>query len=135
MSLRPHNAPQLPQSSLLALSLLRSYKGLTVGDQSYATSILPSSQSPGHLLRHHGLRLKRALSSTRRGRPRAQLVSSLLHHDTSAYLRRLPGHGAIRLYHQPVTPPRILHCSLRYLSLMAIFSNGDSYTPGIDAKF
>ena len=86
----PQDAPQLPQSSLLARSLLRSYKGFTVGDQSYATNI----------------------------RPWAQLVSSLLHHHTSASLRLLPGHGAIRLYHQPATSPSLLQCSLRYLSLM-----------------
>ena len=42
----PQGAPQHPQPSLFALSLLRSYKGLTVSDQSKATSILLSSQLP-----------------------------------------------------------------------------------------
>ena len=46
------------------LSLLRSYKVLTVGDQSNATSILPSSQLPRRLLCRHGLRLKRAVSGS-----------------------------------------------------------------------
>ena len=40
------------------------------------------------------------------------------HRHTSVYLRLLPGHGAIRLYRQPATPPSLLQCSLRYLSLM-----------------
>ena len=61
---------------------------------------------------------KRAISGTRRGRPREQLVSSLLHHQTSASSRLLPGRGLIRLYHQPATPPSLLQCFLRYLSLM-----------------
>ena len=109
----PQDAPQFPHSSHL-----RSYKRLTVCDLSYTTSILRSSQSPRRLLRCHGFRLKRAISATRWSRPRAQLVSSLLHHHTSASLLLLPGHGAIRLYHQPATTPSFLQCSLRYLSLM-----------------
>ena len=60
----PQDAPQLPQPSVFALSLLRSYKGLTVGDQSKATSILLLSQLPRRLLSRHGLRLKRAVSGT-----------------------------------------------------------------------
>ena len=45
----PQDGPQHPQPSLFALSLLRSYKGLTVGDQTKATSILLSSQLPRRL--------------------------------------------------------------------------------------
>ena len=45
----PQDAPQHPQPSLFALSLLRSYKGLTVGDQTKVTSILLSSQLPRRL--------------------------------------------------------------------------------------
>ena len=79
----PEDAPQFLQSSLL-----RSYKGLTVSDQSNATSILPSSQLPRRLLCSHVLRFKRAVSGSRYGHPRAQLVSSL-HHHTSPSLRLL----------------------------------------------
>ena len=96
----PQDAPQFPQSSLFALSLLRSYKGLTVGDQSNDTSILPSSQLPRHLLCRHGLRLKRAVSGSRCSRPRAQLVSSLFHHHTSPSLRLL--HGRTRVQDTPL---------------------------------
>ena len=92
----PQNAPQFPQSSLVALSLLRSYRGLTVGDQSNATSILPSSQLPRRLRCRHGLRLKRDVSGSRYGHPRAQLVSSLLHHHTSPSLRLLPGRTRVK---------------------------------------
>ena len=81
---------------VFALSLLRSYKGLTVGDQSNVTSILPSSQLPRRLLCRHGLRLKRAVSGSRCGYPRAQLVSSLLHHHTSISLRLLPGRTRVK---------------------------------------
>ena len=68
-------------------SLLRSNKGLTVDDQTKATSILLSSQLPCRLCCRHGLRLKRAVSGSRCGRPRAQLVSSLFDHHTSPSLR------------------------------------------------
>ena len=89
----PQDAPQHPQPSLFTLSLLRSYKGLAVGDQTKATSILLSSQLPRCLSCRHGLRLKKAVSGSRCGRcgrPRAQLVSSLFHHHTSPSLRLLP---------------------------------------------
>ena len=79
----PQGASQHSQPSLFALSLLRSYKGLTVGDQSKATSILLSSQLPRRLRCRHGVRLKRAVSGSRCGRPRAQLVSSLFHHHNT----------------------------------------------------
>ena len=78
-------APQHPQPSLFALSLLRSYKGLTVCDQTKATSILLSIQLPRRVRCRHGLRLKRAVSGSRCGCPRAQLVSSLFHHHTSPF--------------------------------------------------
>ena len=92
----PQDAPQHPQSSLYALSLLRSYKVLTVSDQSKATSILLSSQLPCRLRCRHGLRLKRAVSGSRCGRPRSQLVSSLFHHHTSPSLRLLSGHNRVK---------------------------------------
>ena len=92
----PLDAPQHPQPSLFALSLLRSFKGLTVGDQTKATSILLSSQLPRRLHCRHGLRLKRAVSGSRCGRSRAQLVSSLFHHHTSPSLRLLPGHTRVK---------------------------------------
>ena len=92
----PQDAPQHPQPSLFALSLLRSYKGLTVGDQTEATSILLSSQLPRRLRCRHGLRLKRAVSGSRCGRPRAQLVSFLFHYLTSPSLRLLPGHTRVK---------------------------------------
>ena len=78
--------PVFPLRSLPPSLLL----GITVGDQSKATSILPSSQLPRRLLCHHGLRLKRAVFDSRCGSPRAQLVSSLLHYHTSPSLCLLP---------------------------------------------
>ena len=45
------------------------------------------------LLRRHGLRLKRAVSGSR---PRAQLVSSLLHHHASPSLHLLPGRTRVK---------------------------------------
>ena len=92
----PQDAPQHPQPSLFALSLLRSYKGLTVGDQTKATSILLSSQLPRRLRCRHGLRFKRAVSGSRCDRLQAQLVSSLFHHHTSPSLRLLPGHTRVK---------------------------------------
>ena len=92
----PQDAPQHLQPSLFALSLLRSYKGLTVGDQTKATSILLLSQLPRRLPCRHGLRIKRAVFGSRCGRPRAQLVSSLFHHHTSSSLRLLPGHTRVK---------------------------------------
>ena len=92
----PQNAPQHPQPSLFALSLLLSYKGLTFGDQTKATSILLSSQLPLRLRCRHGLRLKRAVSGIRCGRPQAQMVSSVFHHHTSPSLRLLPGHTRVK---------------------------------------
>ena len=94
----PTGHSSAPQLSLfaLSLSLLRSYKGLTVGDQTKATSILLSSQLPRRLRCRHGLRLKRPVSGSRCGRPRAQLVSSLFHHHTSPSLHLLPGHTRVK---------------------------------------
>ena len=90
------SAPPVFPLRSLSLSLLRSYKGLTAGDQSNATNILPSIQLPRRFLCRHGLRLKRAVSGSRIGRPRAQLVSSLLHHHTSHILRLLPGRTLVK---------------------------------------
>ena len=91
----PTGHSSAPQPSLFALSLLRSYKGLTVGDQTKATSILLSSQLPRRLRCRLGFRLKRAVSGSRCGRPRAQLVS-LFHHHTSPSLHLLPGHTRVK---------------------------------------
>ena len=87
------STPSLPSS--LSPNLC-SYKGLTVGDQTKDTSILLSCQLPRRLRCRHGLRLKRAVSGSRCGRPRAQLVSSLFHHHTSPSLRLLPGHTRVK---------------------------------------
>ena len=59
-----------------ALSLLRSHKGLTVGDQTKATSILLSSQLPRRLRCRHGLLLKRAVSGSRCGHSWFPLLST-----------------------------------------------------------
>ena len=51
-----HGLALLSQWLQVAPQFSQSYKGLTVGDQSNATSILPSSQLPRHLLCRHGAR-------------------------------------------------------------------------------
>ena len=83
------------RSSVPPVFPIRSYKGLTVGDQSNATSILPSSQLPRRLLCRHGLRLKRDVYGSRCGHSRAQLVSSL-HHHISLSLRLLSGRTRVK---------------------------------------
>ena len=126
----PQNDPQHPQPSLFALSLLRSYKGLTVGDQTKATSILLSSQLPRRLCCRHGLRLKRPVSGSRCGRPRAQLVSSLFHQGLQNILAPMPPAFLIRpLPHLPlgnlspvVSPSSPLHLSYRHRAAASCLS-------------